>query len=144
MKKIRVYKALSWLVLLAPITAVFCINASDYFTLENGLLGIPQGYQVSIGVIASLGCGILLATGKTNLFKGSRGFLIGLVLAVLLKAIINDIILILGALTVGSVGYGLFQPKINDLKEIYKEERSATIQAKVTEAVIQKVRNGAV
>ena len=144
MKKIRVYKALSWLVLLAPIITVFCINAGDYFTLENGLLGIPQGYQVSIGVIASLGCGVLLATGKTNVFKGSRGFIIGLVLAVLLKSIINDIILILGALAIGSVGYGMFQPKINDLKEIYKEERSATIQAKVTEAVIQKVRNGAV
>ena len=144
MKKIRVYNALSWIVLLAPIITVFCINAGDYFTLENGLLGIPQGYQVSIGVIASLGCGVLLATGKTNVFKGSRGFIIGLVLAVLLKSIINDIILILGALAIGSVGYGMFQPKINDLKEIYKEERSATIQAKVTEAVIQKVRNGAV
>ena len=144
MKKIRVYNALSWIVLLAPIITVFCINAGDYFTLENGLLGIPQGYQVSIGVIASLGCGALLATGKTNVFKGSRGFIIGLVLAVLLKSIINDIILILGALAIGSVGYGMFQPKINDLKEIYKEERSATIQSKVMETVIKKVRNGAV
>ena len=81
----------------------------------------------------------MLALGKTNLLKGNRLFIFLLALSILLKAILNDIILILSAVTIGSLIHGAFQPKILELKEIYKAERDAGIQAQAMKNVYKEL-----
>lgn len=127
-RKLRWLQFTSLLFLLAPIGAVIGINAPEYFKVQKGYV-VAQYLEVSIGAILAISTGAMLLVGKTKPLKGSRGLLIALALSVLLKAIINDLVLILAALSLGSVVYSAFQPKINDMKEIFKEERKANIQA---------------
>ena len=135
-KRIRLLQTFSLLCLYGPIIGVMIYNAKDYFTMEKGFV-FPQGIEVGMGLTLSAFSGALLFFGKTSAFKGSKGLIIATIIAVLIKSIINDIILILLAVTTGSLISKTLKPKINELKEIYKEERQAGIQAKALKNVFE-------
>lgn len=129
-KKLRWLQFFSFFGLLAPIVTIVAVNAESYFSVQPGMTKvIPQYVEVGMGaILAGVGGGLLLL-GKTQPLKGSRGLLFGLLLAVLLKAIIGDLILILGGLTVGSLIHSAFKPAIETTKQILKYEEQAKIQA---------------
>lgn len=127
-KKLRWLKAGSLLTLFAPILAVVGINFNNYFTSKPGYV-VNQSVEVGIGFFIAAGCGVLLALGKTNLFKGSKGIAVALALSILLNAIIADLVLILSAVLVGSVGHSLFKTPIAELTKTYEYEKQANIQA---------------
>lgn len=137
-KKIRKLQFWSIFLLFAPILGVIGFNAKDYFSLEKGFV-FPQAVEVGSGIVLASVFGVLLALGKTNLLKGNRLFIFLLALSILLKAILNDIILILSAVTIGSLIHSAFQPKILELKEIYKAERDAGIQAQAMKNVYREL-----
>lgn len=137
-KKLRRLQFWSIFLLFAPIIGVIGYNAKDYFSLEKGFV-FPQAVEVGAGIVLASVFGVLLALGKTNLLKGNRLFIFLLALSILLKAILNDIILILSAVTLGSIIHSAFQPKILELKEIYKAERDAGIQAKAMKNVYREL-----
>lgn len=136
--KIRWFKTGAYTLLLAPILTVIGINAPDYFKVQTGYI-MPQYIEVGLGAILATAGGVLLLMGKTKPLKGSRGLIFATVIVILLSAIINDLVLILVALTGGSLLYSAFQPKINELQEIYKVERNAGIQATATKNVMQEL-----
>lgn len=139
-KKIRWLQFFSIFFLISPVISVVGINAKHYFTVNPGYTKVmPQYLEVGLGAILSGIGGGLLVLGKTKPLKGSRGLLFALILAILLKAIISDLILILASLSLGSVIYSAFQPKITEMKEIYKEERQATTQAKAMQNVLEEM-----
>ncbi len=127
-KKLRALRFWSWVCLLAPIMGVVGFNARDYFTWETGFI-FPQGIEVGMGFAIAAVAGVLLALKKTTALKGSRGLWIALVITILLKAVLNDLILILTACATGSTLYGFFQPAIATTLETFKYEKQATIQA---------------
>lgn len=137
-KKLRRLQFWSIFLLFAPILGVIGFNAKDYFSLEKGFV-FPQAVEVGSGIVLASVFGVLLALGKTNLLKGNRLFIFLLALSILLKAILNDIILILSAVTLGSIIHSAFQPKILELKEIYKAERDADIQAQAMKNVYKEL-----
>jgi len=137
-KKLRRLQFWSIFLLFAPIIGVIGYNAKDYFSLEKGFV-FPQAVEVGSGIVLASVFGVLLALGKTNLLKGNRLFIFLLALSILLKAILNDIILILSAVTLGSIIHSAFQPKILELKEIYKAERDAGIQAQAMKNVYREL-----
>lgn len=137
-KKIRKLQFWSIFLLFAPILGVIGFNAKDYFSLEKGFV-FPQAIEIGSGIVLGSVFGVLLALGKTNLLKGNRLFIFLLALSILLKAILNDIILILSAVTIGSLIHSAFQPKILELKEIYKAERDAGIQAQAMKNVYREL-----
>ena len=136
-KKVRNLKILSFLSLIAPITAVTIYNASDYFTLEQGLV-LPQRYELGIGLLLGAGAGILLVLGKMDFLKGSKGLWFLTILMLLLKALVNDIVLILFALSIGSTLYQAYQPSIIRLKTTAGYEEQADIQSKALGNVIKQ------
>src|SRR5690554_5853046 len=107
--------------LFLPITAVAIYNFKDYYSPEKGFV-FKQSVEVGIGTILAVGSGVLLALGKTNVFKGSRGIGIALLLSILLKAVIADLILILSAIFAGSMIFGVLQTPIINLTDTYKYE----------------------
>lgn len=137
-KKLRRLQFWSIFLLFAPILGVIGFNAKDYFSLEKGFV-FPQAIEIGSGIVLGSVFGVLLALGKTNLLKGNRLFIFLLALSILLKAILNDIILILSAVTIGSLIHSAFQPKILELKEIYKAERDAGIQAQAMKNVYREL-----
>ncbi len=137
-KKLRRLQFWSIFLLFAPILGVIGFNAKDYFSLEKGFV-FPQAVEVGSGIVLASVFGVLLALGKTNLLKGNRLFIFLLALSILLKAILNDIILILSAVTIGSLIHSAFQPKIIEIKEIYKAERDAGIQAQAMKNVYREL-----
>lgn len=136
-QKIRLLQSLSFLFLFGPVVGVFIYNAKDYFSPETGFL-FKQSIEVGIGSVLAAGAGVLLALGKTQVFKGSRGIGVCLLLAILLKAIIADLILILTAVFAGSLIHSLFKAPIAELVETYKYEKQATIQAKAMQNVMKE------
>jgi hypothetical protein len=96
--------------LFAPILGVIGFNAKDYFSLEKGFV-FPQAIEIGSGIVLGSVFGVLLALGKTNLLKGNRLLILLLALSILLKSLLNDLILILSAVTVGSIINSAFQPK---------------------------------
>ncbi len=127
-KKLRSLKFWSWVCLLAPIMGVVGFNAKDYFTWETGFI-LPQSIEVGAGFAIAAVAGVLLALNKTTALKGSRGLWVGLVIAILLKAVLSDLILILTAVASGSTFYGFFQPAIATTLKTFEYEKQATIQA---------------
>ncbi|HNZ50744.1 MAG TPA: hypothetical protein PLW60_05825 [Bacilli bacterium] len=142
-KKLRALRFWSWFCLLAPIVGVLGFNAKDYFTWQTGFV-FPQAVEVSLGIVFSAAAGVLLALGKTSALKGSKGFWAALIIAILLKSILNDLILILTAVAVGSTMYGAFQPAITETLETYKFEKQATIQANAMSNVMQATSEKAI
>ena len=63
-----------------------------------------------------------------------------LLLAVLLKSILNDIILILSALSAGSIIYGAFKPSILETKKMLDYEKQGDIQAKAMKNVFEEAK----
>jgi hypothetical protein len=127
-KKLRALQFWSWVCLLAPIMGVVGFNAREYFTLETGFI-FPQAVEVSIGFSMAIVAGVMLVLKKTTALRGSRGFWIALIIAIFLKAVLSDLILILTAVASGSTIYGFFQPAIATTLETFKYEKQATIQA---------------
>lgn len=138
-KKMRRLQTFSWVGLLAPITGVFAYNFTDYFSSNKGLV-FTQSVDISLGLIMSLSCGVLLAVGKTNALKGSKGFIIATLIAIFLKTIVNDLIVILGALSLGTLIFNAFQPSIKNAKDIYLAERNANINATAMQNVFTEVQ----
>ncbi len=136
-RKIRLLKTGSLFILIAPVLAVAGFNFKDYYSPETGFI-FKQSVEVGAGTILALGCGVLLALGKTNVFKGSKGIAIALLLSILLNAILSDLILILSAVLTGSVGHSLFKAPIANLEETYKYEKQAGIQAKAIGNVVKQ------
>lgn len=124
--------------LFVPVVGVIGFNAKDYFTLDKGFV-FPQAVEVGSGIVLAGVFGVLLALGKTNLLKGNRLLVLLLALSILLKAILTDLILILSAVTLGSLIHSAFQPSILETREIYKEERAAGIQAKAMKNVYREL-----
>jgi len=138
-RKLRWLKATSWFFLFAPIVAVAIYNFKDYYSPEKGFV-FKQSIEVGMGTILAAGAGVLLALGKTNVFKGIRGVGIALLLSILLKAIIADLVLILSAIFVGSAIFEMLQAPIKNIEETYKYEKQAGIQAKAMENVVKEIR----
>lgn len=134
-RKLRWMQFFSIFFLVAPIGGVICYNAPEYFKVQQGFI-MPQYLEVSIGAILAISTGVLLVLGKTKPLKGSRGLLVGLALSIFLKTVLNDLILILAALSAGSLIHNAFQPKIADMKETFKYEKQANIQAKAMQNVM--------
>lgn len=124
--------------LFLPITAVAIYNFKDYYSPEKGFV-FKQSVEVGIGTILAVGSGVLLALGKTNVFKGSRGIGIALLLSILLKAVIADLILILSAIFAGSMIFGVLQTPIINLTDTYKYEKQGNIQAKAMANVMRDI-----
>src|SRR5690554_4041415 len=136
-RKLRRLQFFSWFFLLSPIAGVLIYNAKDYFTLEQGFV-FPQAVEIGLGTTLALVAGGMLALGKTNAFKGSKGLLFTLLLAVLLKSILNDIILILSALSAGSIIHSAFKPSIVETKKILDYEKQGGIQAQAMKNVFNE------
>jgi len=136
--KLRLLKTVSWVMLFLPITAVAIYNFKDYYSPEKGFV-FKQSVEVGIGTILAVGSGVLLALGKTNVFKGSRGIGIALLLSILLKAVIADLILILSAIFAGSMIFGVLQTPIINLTDTYKYEKQGNIQAKAMANVMRDI-----
>ena len=136
-KKLRRLQFWSIFLLFAPILGVIGFNAKDYFSLEKGFV-FPQAIEIGSGIVLGSVFGVLLALGKQT-FKRQPVIIFLLALSILLKAILNDIILILSAVTIGSLIHSAFQPKILELKEIYKAERDADIQAQAMKNVYKEL-----
>lgn len=137
-KKLRTLQFWSWVCLLTPIIGVIGFNAKDYFTMEQGFV-FPQGVELGLGIGLSVACGVMLALGKTGLFKGSKGFGITLVICILVNAIIGDLILILTALFAGSFAFERFTGPIARTKQTLAFEEQGNIQAKALSNVMQEV-----
>lgn len=136
-KKLRTLQFWSWICLLTPIIGVIVFNAKDYFTLEQGFV-FPQAVELGLGVMLAAASGILLALGKTGLFKGSKGIGIVLIIAILVNAIIGDLILILTALFAGSFVFERFTGPIARTKQTLAFEEQGNIQAKALSNVMQE------
>ncbi len=124
--------------LIAPMAVVIGVNFNNYFTIEKGVF-LPQALEVGVGAILGIGTATLLALNKTQFLKRSRALIIGLILSILLKSIINDIILIMTALTAGSLINMAFKTPIENLKKTYDYEKQAGIQAKAMSNVMKEL-----
>lgn len=144
-RKINILKITSVLMLLAPILTVVGINFNSYFTVKKGFI-TAQAVEVSAGFILAAVSGGLLLIGKTKAFKGTRGLAVALALSILLKAVMNDLVLILTALTTGSLLYGVFKNPIKTLEQTYQYEKQAGIQAiaqkNVNRELFKELNNG--
>lgn len=136
-KKLRLLQFASIFLLFAPLAGVVIYNFDSYFSMQEGKLFSKQYLDVAFGGGLAVGVGVLLALGKTKLFKGSFGLWIGALIAYLLGSIIYDITLILAAVALGKTFENLLKGPINTTKEIYKEERQAATQAKALNNVMQ-------
>lgn len=132
--KIRWLRLGSLFILFAPILGVVGYNFNDYFASKPGYV-VNQSIEIGIGAFTAAGCGVLLALGKTKIFKGSRGLAVALALSILLKAIIADLVLILSAVLLGSIGHSLFKAPIEEMTKTYEYEKQANIQAKAFDNV---------
>lgn len=133
--KIWLLKATSFISLIAPISGVMIYNFDEYFTRVNSV-------RLSFGGMLGMFLILLQVKGETQILKGIWGYLMVFLLAVFLKPIINDIILLTGALLSGKFVNVLFiENKIVKLEETLSMEKQGEIQKEVNRELVEEITN---
>lgn len=120
--KYRLYYVISLILLFTPILIVIGINFKDYFYQYDG-------WKIALGFIIGLLCFIGLIKGKADFLKGTWGFGIVFLLAILFKPIINDIILLSGSAFLGKLMSNIIDYKVKRYKRLSEAKETADINA---------------
>lgn len=100
--KDRLLTTASVLTVITPLLVTLGINFNEYFIARG------SGVQVGFGGALAILLVILLARDKLTVFKGVWGYLVVFLLAVFLKPIIDDIVLLTGMALTGKVADSIF------------------------------------
>lgn len=100
--KDRLLTTASVLTVITPLLVTLGINFNEYFIARGA------GVQVGFGGALAILLVILLAKDKLTVFKGVWGYLVVFLLAVFLKPIIDDIVLLTGMALTGKVADSIF------------------------------------
>lgn len=100
--KDRLLTTASVLTVITPLLVTLGINFNEYFIARGA------GVQVGFGGALAILLVILLAKDKLTMFKGVWGYLVVFLLAVFLKPIIDDIVLLTGMALTGKVADSIF------------------------------------
>lgn len=100
--KDRLLTTASVLTVITPLLVTLGINFNEYFVARGA------GIQVGFGGALALLLIILLAKDKLTVFKGVWGYLVVFLLAVFLKPIIDDIVLLTGMALAGKAADSIF------------------------------------
>lgn len=87
---------------ITPLLVTLGINFNEYFIARGA------GVQVGFGGALAILLVVLLAKDKLTVFKGVWGYLVVFLLAVFLKPIIDDIVLLTGMALVGKAADSIF------------------------------------
>lgn len=99
--KDRLLTTASVFTVITPLLVTVGINFNEYFARGAGV-------QVGFGGALAILLVILLARDKLTVFKGVWGYLVVFLLAVFLKPIIDDIVLLTGMALTGKVADSIF------------------------------------
>lgn len=133
--KVRLLKTTSFISLIAPISGVMIYNFNEYFTRVNSV-------RLSFGGMLGMFLILLQIKGETQILKGIWGYLMVFLLAVFLKPIINDIILLTGSLLSGKFINVLFiENNIVKLEETLSMEKQGKIQKEVNRELVEEIAN---
>lgn len=100
--KDRLLTTASIFTVITPLLVTLGINFNEYFIARGA------GVQVGFGGALALLLIILLAKDKLTVFKGVWGYLVVFLLAVFLKPIIDDIVLLTGMALAGKAADSIF------------------------------------
>lgn len=114
-RKLLLFRVLGFIFLISPVIAVFIINRDRYFATQQ------ETINITLGAMLGLLIAVAVLLGKTSILKGYVGVLIGFALIYLLNSIVQDLLLIYGAILVGDTIYHfIFAPLIKKYGEIVK------------------------
>jgi hypothetical protein len=128
--KYILYSILKFTLLFLPLIIVILINFKDYFYHYDG-------WKVALGFIIGSICVILVILKEATFLKGTWGIGIVFIVSYLLKPIINDIVLISGAMFLGKLFANLVNYKVVRYKRLMEKKEEADISA---EAYQEKMR----
>lgn len=128
--KYILYSMLKFTLLFLPLIIVILINFKDYFYHYDG-------WKVALGFIIGSICVILVILKEATFLKGTWGIGIVFIVSYLLKPIINDIVLISGAMFLGKLLANLVNYKVVRYKRLMEKKEEADISA---EAYQEKMR----
>jgi hypothetical protein len=128
--KYILYSILKFTLLFLPLIIVISINFKDYFYHYDG-------WKVALGFIIGSICVILVILKEATFLKGTWGIGIVFIVSYLLKPIINDIVLISGAMFLGKLLANLVNYKVVRYKRLMEKKEEADISA---EAYQEKMR----
>lgn len=100
--KDRLLTTASVFTVITPLLVTLGINFNEYFIARGA------GVQVGFGGALAILLVVLLAKDKLTVFKGVWGYLVVFLLAVFLKPIIDDIVLLTGMALTGKVADSIF------------------------------------
>lgn len=100
--KDRLLTTASVFTVITPLLVTLGINFNEYFIARG------SGVQVGFGGALAILLIVLLAKDKLTAFKGVWGYLVVFLLAVFLKPIIDDIVLLTGMALTGKVADSIF------------------------------------
>lgn len=100
--KDRLLTTASVITVITPLLVTLGINFNEYFIARGA------GVQVGFGGALAILLVILLAKDKLTVFKGVWGYLVVFLLAVFLKPIIDDIVLLTGMALTGKAADSIF------------------------------------
>lgn len=100
--KDRLLTTASVITVITPLLVTLGINFNEYFIARGA------GIQVGFGGALAILLVILLARDKLTAFKGVWGYLVVFLLAVFLKPIIDDIVLLTGMALAGKAADSIF------------------------------------
>lgn len=129
-----VMQIIHFILLLAPITAVVIMKRETYFTYKSGL-------SISIGGIISAIVIFLLVKQKFELFAGIWKFVIIFALCYFFQSIMNDAVIISGAVLVGYFFSMWFIKPIKRRKMLIEEIDKASISSVAMSETVVQVKN---
>lgn len=122
-RKLLLFRILGFIFLIGPVIAIFIINRDRYFATQQDTVNI------TLGAMLGLLIAVAVLLGKISILKGYIGLLIGFALIYLLNSIIQDLLLIYGAVLAGDTVYHfIFAPLIKKYSEIAKYQNEQYVK----------------
>lgn len=128
--KYILYSILKFTLLFLPLAITIGVNFKDYFFHY-------EGYKVTLGFIITSICIVLIVLKEATFLKGTLGYGVVFILTYLFKPIINDIVLLSGALFLGKLLSNIVNYKVVRYKRLAEKKEEADINA---EAYQEKMR----
>lgn len=113
--KLFLLRYFGFVFLTLPVIIIFIINWDKYFATTK------DSINITVGALIGLIIAIIVLLGKTNILKGYAGLVVGFALIYFMNSIIQDLLIIYGAVLIGDTIYRfIFMPLIKKYSEICK------------------------